>query len=130
MESGLIKEVKAEKGSLTMSEKCNEHRQSPAEEVRTLYTELALQPEKAFGWGKGKENARVLGYDTAWLERLPDVVWESAAAVGNTFSVGTVHPGETSVDRGCGAGAAVGGVAVRGGCAGLGTGVGVIPASV
>jgi SAM-dependent methyltransferase len=33
------------------------------EQVRELYTSLALHPEKEFGWNKGKENARALGYD-------------------------------------------------------------------
>lgn len=77
----------------------------PLDQIRSLYTDLALQPDKDFGWGKGKENARHLGYDPAWLERLPDAVWESAAAVGNPFSVGAINPGETVVDLGCGAGA-------------------------
>jgi arsenite methyltransferase len=33
---------------------------SPADQVRALYTELALNPDKDFGWAKGKENARHL----------------------------------------------------------------------
>lgn len=74
-------------------------------QVRSLYTELAQHPEKDFGWGKGRENARALGYDIEWLDRLPDRVWESAAAVGNPFSLGPVCPGETVLDIGCGAGA-------------------------
>lgn len=55
---------------------------SASKGVQTLYTELALHPEKGFGWGKGKENACTLSYNTEWLDRLPDRVWESAAAVG------------------------------------------------
>ena len=77
----------------------------PLEQIQSLYTELALQPDKDFGWGKGKDNARQLGYTDVWLDRLPDVVWESAAAVGNPFAVGPILPGETVVDLGCGAGA-------------------------
>lgn len=77
----------------------------PLGQVRLLYTELAQHPEKDFGWGKGRENARELGYDVEWLKRLPDTVWESAAAVGNPFSLGLLHAGETVVDVGCGAGA-------------------------
>ena len=66
-----------------MSGKCpNARDQSLEQQVRTLYTELALNWQRDFGWGKGKDNARALGYDPAWLERLPEVVWESAAAVG------------------------------------------------
>lgn len=79
--------------------------QDPLDQIRSLYTELALQPDKNFGWEKGKENARQLGYVAEWLTRLPDVVWESAAAVGNPFAVGPIHRGETVVDLGCGAGA-------------------------
>ena len=79
--------------------------QSPTEEIQVLYTELALHPRKDFGWGKGRENARNLGYDARWLDHLPDVVWESTAAVGNPFSLGSITLGETVVDLGCGAGA-------------------------
>jgi arsenite methyltransferase len=79
--------------------------ENPLEQVRLLYTELAQHPEKDFGWGRGKKNARALGYDEEWLNHLPDIVWESAAAVGNPFSLGTIHAGETVVDIGCGAGA-------------------------
>ena len=79
--------------------------ENPLEQVRLLYTELAQHPENNFGWGKGKENARQLGYAEEWLNHLPDIVWESAAAVGNPFSLGPIHTGETVVDIGCGAGA-------------------------
>lgn len=75
------------------------------DQVRHLYTDLALHPEKDFGWGKGKENARLLGYDPAWLNGLPDEVWLSAAAVGNPFGLGPLQSGEIIVDVGCGAGA-------------------------
>jgi SAM-dependent methyltransferase len=78
---------------------------NPREQVRQLYTELAQYPERDFGWGRGYENARSLGYAADWLERLPDCVWESAAAVGNPFSLGLPLPGETVVDVGSGAGA-------------------------
>lgn len=77
------------------------------EQVQNLYTALALHPEQDFGWGKGKENARSLGYHKQWLDRLPDDVWESAAAVGNPFSLGPIQRGETVLDLGCGAGADV-----------------------
>jgi arsenite methyltransferase len=77
------------------------------EQIRALYDDLALHPEKDFGWGRGKENARALGYDKTWLERLPAAVWESSAAVGNPFGIGPIYPGETVIDLGCGAGADV-----------------------
>ena len=70
-----------------------------------LYTKLADKPDSDFGWSKGITNARRLGYSEAWLERLHDVVWESAAAVGNPFKLGEIVSGETVLDAGCGAGA-------------------------
>ncbi len=75
------------------------------EQLLELYTRLATTPESDFGWGKGKDNARTLGYDGKWLDILPDQVWESAAAVGNPFSLGIIEAGETVIDLGCGAGA-------------------------
>jgi arsenite methyltransferase len=78
---------------------------SVEDEIRTLYADLAQHPTKDFGWAKGKENARALGYEAEWLQQLPDAVWESAAAVGNPFALGPIHLGETVVDLGCGAGA-------------------------
>jgi arsenite methyltransferase len=74
------------------------------ESIQLLYTDLALHPEKDFGWGTGKESARQLGYDARWLDSFPDSVWQSAAPVGNPFDLGPIMPGETVVDLGCGAG--------------------------
>lgn len=48
-------------------------------------------------------NVRALGYDEEWLNRLPDIVWESAAAVGNPFGLGVIQAGKTVVDIGSGA---------------------------
>ena len=70
-----------------------------------LYTRLADNPDSEFGWSKGKTNACQLGYSDVWLDRLHDVVWESAAAVGNPFKLGAIVSGETVLDAGCGAGA-------------------------
>ncbi|MFZ1536405.1 MAG: methyltransferase domain-containing protein [Chromatiaceae bacterium] len=79
--------------------------QSYLEQIQALYTKLAETPDQDFGWGKGKENARSLGYADEWLRTIPDIVWESAAAVGNPFSVSPVGTGQSVVDLGCGAGA-------------------------
>lgn len=114
-----------------MSKSCpNPSEQSACGQVRALYTELAQNPTKDFGWGKGKENARALGYDPVWLERLPDAVWAAAAAVGNPFSLGPIHAGEIVVDCGCGAGADVCVAALLVGPQGRVIGVDVTPAMV
>jgi SAM-dependent methyltransferase len=75
-----------------------------AEAIRKLYTELAQHPDKDFGWDKGKENARALGYEARWLDSLPDILWESSSAVGNPFSATPLREGDVVLDLGCGAG--------------------------
>src|SRR5512135_904670 len=89
-----------------------------------------MHPEKEFGWGKGEHNARALGYDVTWLEQLPTAVWESAAAVGNPFAIGPIHPGETVIDLGCSAGADVCVAALLVGPRGRVIGVDITPAMV
>ena len=89
---------------MTESSHCSSHEEQH-NQIETVYTKLALHPEQDFAWGKGKTNARSLGYSAVWLDALPDTVWESAAAVGNPFALGPLQPGEVIVDIGCGAGA-------------------------
>ena len=100
------------------------------DQVRQLYTDLAQHPEKDFGWGKGKENSRLLGYDPAWLDTLPDEVWSAAAAVGNPFGLGRIDLGETVVDLGCGAGADLCIAALLVGETGRVVGIDITPAMV
>jgi len=114
-----------------MNESCiDSSGQSVCEQVRFLYTELAQRPDQDFGWGKGRDNAHTLGYDPAWLRRLPEQVWESAAAVGNPFALGPIRPDETIVDFGCGAGADTCIAALIVGSSGRVIGVDLTPAMV
>ncbi len=103
---------------------------SPLESIRALYTELAMHPEKDFGWGKGKENARRLGYDQRWLDSLPDIAWESAAAVGNPFALGPLKVGEVVIDLGCGSGVDVCIAALLVGDSGYVVGIDATPAMI
>jgi len=95
-----------------------------------LYTKLADKPDTDFGWGKGKDNARQLGYSETWLQQLPDVVWESAAAVGNPFKLGEIVSGQSVLDVGCGAGADACVAALLVGDKGKVTGVDCTPAMI
>lgn len=115
---------------MSNSSGCCPPSQNATDQVQQLYTDLALHPEKDFGWGKGKENARLLGYDPAWLNTLPDEVWVAAAAVGNPFGLGRIGQGETVVDLGCGAGADLCIAALLVGASGRVIGVDVTPAMV
>ncbi|MCK5002280.1 MAG: methyltransferase domain-containing protein [Gammaproteobacteria bacterium] len=69
-----------------------------------LYTDLANNPEKDFGWDKGIKNAINHRYKDAWLQTIPEQVWKYCAAVGNPFELGTFNEGDSVLDIGCGAG--------------------------
>lgn len=74
------------------------------QDVIDLYTQLALNPAKDFGWDKGLNNAKAHGYNPEWFEALPSHLWDYCAAVGNPFSIGNFPEGSTVLDLGCGAG--------------------------
>ena len=113
-----------------MSDIHSENSEAPCEDIRALYSDLARNPGKEFGWGKGNENARALGYEARWLESLSEPVCESAAAVGNPFTLGLIRPGEVVVDLGCGAGADLCVSALLVGAAGHVIGIDLTPAMV
>ena len=73
-------------------------------QIINLYTELAEDPNKDFGWDKGLKNAKAHGYEQAWIDALPSEVWEYCAAVGNPFKDANIKEGDTVLDLGCGAG--------------------------
>ena len=72
--------------------------------IQAEYAEVALHPTKGFHFHTGRPLARMLGYDDAWLEGLPEGAIESFAGTGNPFSLRPLGPGERVVDMGSGAG--------------------------
>lgn len=72
--------------------------------VIALYSDLAQNPSKDFGWDKGMTNARNHRYKEEWIEKLPTAMWDYCAAVGNPFELGAFPAGATVLDLGCGAG--------------------------
>ena len=72
--------------------------------ILDLYTELANNPDKDFGWETGLQNARNHGYKEAWIAAIPEEVWSYSAAVGNPFNAGELCEGDSVLDIGCGAG--------------------------
>ena len=72
--------------------------------ILDLYTKLANNPDKDFGWDTGLQNARNHGYKEAWIEAIPEEIWNYSAAVGNPFNAGKLSEGDSVLDIGCGAG--------------------------
>lgn len=79
---------------------------------------------------RGGPLARRLGYAEDIVGPMPEAVVESFAGVGNPFSLGPIHPGETVVDVGCGSGFDVFIVSKKAGPQGRAIGVDMTPEMV
>lgn len=73
-------------------------------QISQKYSEVAQEPEKGFHFHTGRPLAEMLGYPAADVDALPEGTVESFAGTGNPFSLGSLKPGETVLDIGCGAG--------------------------
>jgi ubiquinone/menaquinone biosynthesis C-methylase UbiE len=73
-------------------------------EVRREYAEVATHPNKGFHFHTGRKLAKLLGYEDAWLDGIPEHAIESLAGTGNPFRMGEMKRGWRVVDIGCGAG--------------------------
>jgi arsenite methyltransferase len=74
------------------------------EAIQLEYDLVAREPERGFHFHTGRLLARMLDYDDAWLEGVPEDSIASFAGTGNPFRLGPVLPGEHVVDVGSGAG--------------------------
>jgi arsenite methyltransferase len=72
--------------------------------VKTMYEEVALEPEREFHFETGRPLAERLGYPPADLDRIPAAAIESFAGVGYFLDLAAVAPGETVLDLGSGSG--------------------------
>lgn len=95
-----------------------------------LYTDLATNPDKDFGWEKGLQNAKNHNYKKEWIDEIPNKIWECCAAVGNPFEAGVIREGMNVLDIGCGAGVDLCVASILVGKKGTVTGVDVTPAMV
>lgn len=72
--------------------------------IQEEYEAVAQAPDRGFHFHTGRPLARILEYEEAWLEGIPEPAVESFAGTGNPFSIGPIRTGERVVDIGCGAG--------------------------
>lgn len=74
-------------------------------EVRATYAKVAENPHGEFHFHRGAEYAaRLLGYDLAELNALPQIATAPFAGVGNPFMMEALPSGGTVIDIGSGAG--------------------------
>lgn len=73
-------------------------------EIKKEYANVALDPAKGYHFHTGRRLIGILGYDEALYAGLPEANIASFAGTGNPFALGPIHPGETVVDIGSGAG--------------------------
>jgi SAM-dependent methyltransferase len=73
-------------------------------EIQKEYTAVACDPNKGYHFHTGRRLAERLGYADQWYASLPEGNIASFAGTGNPFVAGPIHPGETVVDIGSGAG--------------------------
>jgi arsenite methyltransferase len=74
------------------------------EEVKNKYREVAFNPQGEYHFHTGRRAAKRLGYESAWVDAMPDAAVESFAGVANPFSLRRLQAGEKVVDAGSGAG--------------------------
>ena len=72
--------------------------------IQDEYTLVAAEPDRGFHFHTGRPLARLLDYDAAWLEGIPEPSIASFAGTGNPFRLGPLRSGDRVVDVGCGAG--------------------------
>ena len=62
--------------------------------VEGEYAQVATDPGQGFHFHTGRRLARLLGYEEAWLDGVPEGTVAAFAGTGNPFALGPVRPGE------------------------------------
>jgi arsenite methyltransferase len=79
-------------------------RQSIRAKVAARYSQVASSAANQFKYPVGPESLRRLNYPSEILRELPEEAQRHFCGLGNPFSLGELHRGESVLDVGCGAG--------------------------
>ena len=64
--------------------------------IRVEYAAVAKNPDGGFHFHTGRALTRIVGYQPAWLEGIPETAVASFAGTGNPFSLVCSKPGSGS----------------------------------
>lgn len=73
-------------------------------QVKAMYEEVAITPERDFHFETGRGLAEHLGYPSADLDAVPAAAIDSFAGVGYFLGLAALEPGERVLDLGSGSG--------------------------
>lgn len=68
----------------------------PRGAIHEEYAAVADEPTRSVHFHTGRPLTRMVGYESEWLERIPDTAVSSFAGTGNPFSIGALRPDERS----------------------------------
>ena len=74
------------------------------DEITREYGDVANEPERGYHFNTGRAAAAMNGYESAWLDGIPEHVIASFSGMGNPLAMGMPADGEYVVDIGSGAG--------------------------
>ncbi len=77
-----------------------EDRKHIEKNIRQKYVRVSESPEGLFKYPTGQAGIKALKYDPGIIQHLPEAILASYCGVGNPFSLGPVHEGETVLDTG------------------------------
>jgi SAM-dependent methyltransferase len=104
-----------------------EDRKRIEEGLQQKYAKVSVNPEGLFRYPTGRAGLEALNYDPGIVRTLPEAIVASYCGVGNPFTLGRIHKGETVLDIGCGGGVDTFFAAVMVGPKGKAVGIDMIP---